>query len=100
MTPVRPDEWMVGITRPMSYEMVRKMCQRIARDIVSPVRIVPERFRTTCATDLYEQTKDLKLLQAAGGWSTPTVPLKYYAKGRGTTEAAAEAFSAVYQQQI
>lgn len=97
MTKVQPDKWMVGIARPMSYQMIRKMCERIARDIDSPVRIVPERFRTTCATDLYEQTKDLKLLQAAGGWSTPTVPLKYYAKGRGSTEAAAEALTAIYQ---
>ena len=64
--------------------------------IESPVPITPERFRTTVATDLYEQTGDLKLLQAAGGWTTAAVPLKYYAKGRSTTQAASIAIQAVY----
>ena len=89
-------EWIVGGEKPLSYTQVRRMCNRIARDIQSPVLITPERFRTTVATDLYEQTGDLKLLQAAGGWTTAAVPLKYYAKGRSTTQAASIAIQAVY----
>lgn len=96
ITPVDADEWLVGKDHPLSYSMVTKMCKRIAREISSPVPITPRRFRTTCATDLYEQTKDIKLLQEAGGWASAAIPLKHYAKGRKTTEAASSAFSAVY----
>ncbi len=89
-------KWIVGGETPLTYTQVRRMCRRIERDIQSPVTITPERFRTTVATDLYEQTGDLKLLQAAGGWTTAAVPLKYYAKGRSTTQAASAAIQAVY----
>ena len=60
LTTVGADEWLVGKEHPLSYSMVTRMCRRIEREISSPVRITPRRFRTTCATDLYEQTKDLK----------------------------------------
>ena len=96
ITPVGAGEWLVGKDHPLSYSMVKKMCKRIAKEISSPVAITPRRFRTTCATDLYEQTKDIKLLQEAGGWASAAIPLKHYAKGRKTTEAASTAFSAVY----
>ena len=89
-------DWIVGGKAPLSYTQVRRMCARIERDIQSPVKITPERFRTTVATDLYEKTGNLKLLQAAGGWTTAAVPLKYYAKGRATTQEASAAIEAVY----
>ncbi len=89
-------DWIVGGESPLSYTQVRRMCSRIAREINSPVPITPERFRTTVATDLYEKTNDLKLLQAAGGWTTAAVPLKYYAKGRSTTQEASAAIESVY----
>lgn len=97
LTPVGTNEWMVGKDHPLSYTMVTKMCRRIAREISSPVPITPRRFRTTCATDLYEQTNDIKLLQEAGGWASAAIPLKHYAKGRKTTEAATAAFASVYR---
>ena len=97
ITPVEPGEWLVGKDRPLSYSMVTKMCKRIAKEIASPVPITPRRFRTTCATDIYEKTKDLKLLEEAGGWASATIPMKHYARGRKTTEAASAALTAVYR---
>ncbi len=97
ITPVESGEWVVGKDHPLSYTMVTRMCARIAKDISSPVAITPRRFRTTCATDLYERTKDIKLLQDAGGWSNATIPLKHYAQGRQTTQAASTAFVSVYR---
>ena len=98
ITPVAANEWLIGKDRPLSYTMVRKMCMRIAQDIAAPVSIVPRRFRTTCATDLYEQTKDIKLLQEAGGWTSTAIPFKYYAQGRQTTQAASSAFASAYRE--
>ena len=89
-------EWIVGGEKPLSQMQVKRMCNRIVKETGADFPITPERFRTTVATDLYDQTGDLKLLQAAGGWTTAAVPLKYYAKGRATTEAATAAIHSVY----
>ena len=37
------------------------MCNRIKRDTGFSENITPIRFRTTVLTDLYDQTKDIKL---------------------------------------
>ena len=50
------------------------------------------------ATDIYEETKDLKLLQSAGGWASPDVPLKYYAQGRSSSSAATTAVRSLYHK--
>lgn len=97
LSPVAKDKWLIGGEQPLSYTAVKRMCTRIAREICSPVAIVPRRFRATCATDVYEKTHDLKLLQQAGGWASPTIPLKHYAKGRQTTQAASVALASLYQ---
>lgn len=39
------------------------MCDRIKRDTGFTENITPIRFRTTVLTDLYDQTKDIKLAQ-------------------------------------
>ena len=61
---------MFGGKRPLSYTQVRKMCDRIKRNTGFTENITPIRFRTTVLTDLYDQTKDIKLAQAAAGHTT------------------------------
>ena len=68
------------------------MCNRIKKDTGFSENITPIRFRTTVLTDLYDQTKDIKLAQEAAGHTTSAMTLKYYVKGR---EASASATAAV-----
>lgn len=59
------------------------MCNRIKRDTGFPESTTPIHFRTTVLTDLYDQTKDIKLAQAAVGHTTSAMTLRYYVKGPG-----------------
>lgn len=85
-----------GGDKPLSYMQVRKMCDRIKRDTGFTENITPIRFRTTVLTDLYNETKDIKLTQAAAGHTTPAMTLKYYVKGRETSSQAAVAVERAY----
>lgn len=89
-------EFLFGGDKPLSYTQVRKMCQRIQRDTGFAESITPIRFRTTVLTDLYDQTKDIKLAQAAAGHTTSAMTLKYYVKGRETSSQAAAAVDKLY----
>ena len=89
-------EFLFGGDKPLSYTQVRKMCQRIQRDTGFTESITPIRFRTTVLTDLYDQTKDIKLAQAAAGHTTSAMTLKYYVKGRETSSEAAAAVDQLY----
>lgn len=89
-------EFLFGGDKPLSYTQVRKMCQRIQRDTGFAESITPIRFRTTVLTDLYDQTKDIKLAQAAAGHTTSAMTLKYYVKGRETSSEAAAAVDQLY----
>lgn len=68
-----PEEFLVyngsDPTQPMSYTSLRRMCERIAKQIGYEGTITPRRFRTTVASDLYAATKDVKLVQDALGHS-------------------------------
>lgn len=88
--------FLFGGDKPLSYTQVRKMCQRIKRDTGFTENITPIRFRTTVLTDLYDQTKDIKLAQAAAGHTTPAMTLKYYVKGRETSAQATAAVERAY----
>ena len=77
-----PDSFIVGGEKPLSYTQVRRMCNRIQKQTGFSERITPIRFRTTVLTDLYDQTKDIKLTQAAAGHATADMTLKHYVKGR------------------
>lgn len=92
----KPGEYIVGSAQPMSYTQVRKMCERIAREIGFEGRITPMRFRTTVLTDIYEQTGDIKLTQNAAGHATPEMTLKHYVKGRRKANDAAQVIDRVY----
>jgi len=88
--------YLFGGDKPLSYTQVRKMCERIKRDIGFSENITPIRFRTTVLTDLYDQTKDIKLAQQAAGHTTSAMTLRYYVKGRETAAEAAAAVERVY----
>lgn len=90
------DKFIFGGDKPFSYTQVRKMCDRIRRDTGFSENITPIRFRTTVLTDLYDQTKDIKLAQAAAGHTTPAMTLKYYVKGRETSSSASAAVERAY----
>lgn len=89
-------KFLFGGDKPFSYTQVRRMCQRIKQDTGFSENITPIRFRTTVLTDLYDQTKDIKLAQAAAGHTTPAMTLKYYVKGRETPAEATAAVERAY----
>lgn len=92
-----PDgEFLFGGDAPLSYTQVRRMCNRIKNDTGFSENITPIRFRTTVLTDLYDQTKDIKLAQAAAGHTTSAMTLKYYVKGRSSNSEAAAAVDRAY----
>lgn len=89
-------DFLFGGDKPLSYMQVRRMCKRIQKDTGFSENITPIRFRTTVLTDLYDQTKDIKLAQAAAGHTTSAMTLKYYVKGRETSSQAAAAVDKLY----
>ena len=93
---VAEGEFVFGGTKPLTYTQVRKMCDRIKRDTGFEENITPIRFRTTVLTDLYDQTKDIKLAQAAAGHTTSAMTLRYYVKGRETISKAAAVVDRAY----
>lgn len=82
LVPGKPDEYVIGGNHPLSYSLVRKMCERIAQTIRFEDKITPRRFRATVLTDIYDQTKDIKLTQSMAGHSNSQMTLKHYVKGR------------------
>lgn len=89
-------KFLFGGDKPLSYTQVRKMCDRIKKDTGFSENITPIRFRTTVLTDLYDQTKDIKLAQAAAGHTTSAMTLRYYVKGRETISKAAAVVDRAY----
>ena len=90
------EKFIFGNEKPLSYTQVRRMCNRIKNDTGFSENITPIRFRTTVLTDLYDQTKDIKLAQAAAGHTTSAMTLKYYVKGRETSSQATSAVDRAY----
>ena len=72
------------------------MCERIQRETGFEEKVTTIRFRTTVLTDLYNQTKDIKLAQQAAGHTTSAMTLKYYVKGREDVSNAAAAIANAY----
>lgn len=92
----KPDSFIFGGERPLSYTQVRRMCRRIQKDIGFEEAIQPRRFRTTVLTDIYDATKDIKVAQAAAGHTTAAMTLKHYVKGRQQKLNSANPVSALY----
>ena len=96
LTPGRADEFVLGGYSQLSYTQVRRMCERIQKDTGFTEKITPKRFRTTVLTDLYDKTRDIKLVQAAAGHTTAEMTLKHYVKGRGNVVKSAAAIESAY----
>lgn len=96
LSAVPAGKFIFGGDTPFSYTQVRRMCERIKRDTGFKANITPIRFRTTVLTDLYDQTKDIKLAQAMAGHTTSAMTLRYYVKGRETKQAATAALEQLY----
>lgn len=96
LTPGKADDFVLGGSSPLSYTQVRRMCERVQKDIGFTEKITPKRFRTTVLTDLYDKTRDIKLVQAAAGHTTAEMTLKHYVKGRGNVVKSAAAIESVY----
>ena len=96
LTPGKPEEYVIGGERPLSYTQVRRMCGRIKKDTGFFENVTPIRFRTTVLTDIYEQTHDIKQAQAAAGHTSSAMTLRHYVKGRGTARETAEAIDRAY----
>ena len=92
------DDFVFGGDKPLSYSQVRRMCDRIKKDIEFEENITPIRFRTTVLTDIYDQTHDIKQAQAAAGHTTSAMTLKYYVKGRTSQSESASVIENVYCQ--
>lgn len=90
------DDYILGGKMPLSYQQVRKMCERIRRDTGFGERITPIRFRTTVLTDMYDQTKDLKQTQQAAGHANASTTMKHYVKGRAEHTNTAAPVAAAY----
>ena len=91
-----PQFFLLGGEKPLSYTQVRRMCDRIQKQINFPERIQPRRFRTTVLTDIYDRTKDIKSAQAAAGHTTAAMTLKYYVKGRQNSRDTATPIAEAY----
>lgn len=90
------DDFVIGGKEPLSYTQVRRMCNRIQKQIGFSESITPIRFRTTVLTDIYDQTKDIKLTQAAAGHATADMTLKHYIKGRASTTMSENTITNLY----
>ena len=96
LKPTRKDEFILGGLNPLTYTETRRMCERIRSDIGFDEKITSRRFRTTSLTDLYNETKDIKLVQEAAGHTTAAMTLEYYVKGRSDMAQAASAIENLY----
>ena len=96
LSPSLPHHFVLGGERPLSYVQVRRMCARIQKQTGFPEPIQPRRFRTTVLTDIYDVTKDIKSAQAAAGHTTAAMTLKYYVKGRATSQDTATPIARAY----
>lgn len=89
-------DFIFGGAKPLSYTQVRRMCQRIKKNIGFDEDIQPRRFRTTVLTDIYDATKDITKAQAAAGHTTAAMTLKHYVKGRQQKLNTANPVSTLY----
>ncbi len=94
--PGKPDEFVIGGERPISYTQLRGIRKRINLDTHFGETITPRRFRTTVATDISAMTHDLKLVQQMLGHATPQMTLKHYDKGRSGAIDASNAIGKCY----
>lgn len=88
--------FVLGGEQPLSYQKVKRMCERIEKETGFDGHITPIRFRTTHLTDLYDQTHDITLTQHTAGHASSTTTLKYYVKGRQDVIQAQKVIDSLY----
>lgn len=92
-----PENFVIGGENPLSYTMCRHMCQRIAKDIGYDGKIIPRRFRTTVASDLYAVTHDEKLVQNSLGHSKHSATaMNHYIESRQHLDHTGTLVQSVY----
>jgi len=96
LIPGEPEEFVLGGAKPLSYQQVKRLCERIQKDTGFDDKVTPIRFRCTVLTDLYENTHDIKLVQAAAGHTSSAMTLKHYVKGRQDILQATASIESVY----
>lgn len=96
LTPGKPTDYVIGGENPISYTQLKHMCVRIQKEMGFDEKITPIRFRTTVLTDIYANSKDVKLAQAAAGHTTAAMTLKHYIKGRDSVTQTASVIDAAY----
>ena len=96
LNPGKPTDFVFGGAPPLSYTQLKHMCAHIQKDLGFDERITPRRFRTTVLTDIYANSKDVKLAQAAAGHTTAAMTLKHYIKGRESVARTANVIDAAY----
>ena len=92
----KPTDFVLGGAKPLSYTQVRQMCARIQADMGFDEKITPIRFRTTVLTDIYANTRDVKLAQAAAGHTTAAMTLRRYIKNRDGVIRSASVIDQAY----
>ncbi|MCI9552946.1 MAG: site-specific integrase [Acutalibacter sp.] len=95
-----PDEFVIGGQEPISCQQVWRMREQIAKDIDFDEKITPKRMRPTVLTDLYNKTKDVKLVQAAAGHTTAAMTMKHYVNPRENVIKAGWVIESVYGAEI
>ncbi len=90
------NDFLLGGKNPLSYTQVRRMCDRIKKDTGFAEKITPLRFRTTTLSDIYDQTKDIKLTQALAEHTSADMTLKYYVKGRQNVASTTAIIGTIY----
>lgn len=92
-----PEDFVIGGKEPLSYTMCRHMCKRIAKDIGYDGKIIPRRFRTTVASDLYAVTHDEKLVQNSLGHSKHSATaMNHYIESRQQLDNTGSLVQSVY----
>ncbi len=93
-------DFIIGGQNPLSYTQVRRMCNRIGKQTkfteTFNEKITPSRFRTTVLTDIFNQTKDIKLTQKVAGHTTSAMTLKHYVKNREDVDTASKSIEMLY----
>lgn len=99
LVPGKSTDFVFGEGKPLTYQQVRRMCNRIKADTGFEENITPIRFRTTVLTDIYDKTKDVKAAQMAAGHASPRMTMERYAKGRSTNHDVAAVIDLAYSVQ-
>lgn len=93
----RPDDFVFGGEKPLSYTQHRKLMRRISKQMEMR-GITGYTFRHTIITDIYETTHDANIAAAVAGHSKTTTTMNRYAHARrDAAKKGIQAIDATYQ---